>query len=193
MAVAPAAIAALVQIEAASQGSSEATVSSGPAATEQIRSTCVPFRVKDLQMLDLGVDYKELIRSIKVSANLRMVQERRVTNVFQRKDGRIQVSELTTSSAALMRLCDGKRTVEEIVAELGPTFHEIPGVSAEQACIFGLVVLHQEGLVKFATGPVDEEHVGSSDLKPPPLPSYSAPPELSNTQRPWPWSTDLNV
>jgi hypothetical protein len=125
------------------------------------------------------------------ASGLRNVPQRKTTVVLQRKDERrIQVWQLTASSALLLRLCDGTRTVKETVAEYALQDREIMAVSARQACLFGLMTLADAGFINVAPCPAGAKANGLTNE--PAVPRYSPPPELFNTQRPWPWPTDWN-
>jgi hypothetical protein len=115
--------------------------------------------------------------------------------VLQRQNGRIQVSELSPLSAALVELCDGRRSVQDIVREFAalsdriPELHQVPPVTPEQACVFGLATLCEEGVLGLAAEPVSRTNgTATGDEARTSLTEFLPPPERSNTQRPWPWS-----
>jgi hypothetical protein len=114
--------------------------------------------------MDLEVDYKELIESLRTKANLSRVPERKVTVVFRATEARlIQVWQLAPLSAALLRLCDGRRTVNDIVHAFTLLETGVDGVPAEKVCLFGLMRLREDGFIGVASGPgVAEEEAGSN-------------------------------
>jgi len=146
-------------------------------------------RQRELVVMELPIDYKDLIERLRTKAELDRVLERKVTIVFRPKDQRrIEVWQLAPSSAALMRLCDGKRTVREIVEEFASPGADSDGVPVEKVCLFGLMLLRQEGLIGISRSPVPAAgDAGVRGGKTSSRLRYSPPPQMSNTQQPWPW------
>jgi hypothetical protein len=138
--------------------------------------------------MDLEVDYKELIESLRNKADLSRVPERTVTVVLRPTDQRlIQVWQLAPLSATLLRLCDGRRTVHEIVHEFCLVEAGIEGVPAEKVCLFGLIQLRKDGFIGLSSCPVvAEDEAGSHDGEMVVVPWYSPTPQAANTQQPWP-------
>jgi hypothetical protein len=189
MARAKTAISVLLQAEG--DGAVSETVPSAAAmdAAEAFDAACFPFQARNLAMLDLPVDYNDLIQRLRIKAELEPVIEQQVTTVFRPKDQRqVEVWQLASSSAALLRLCDGKRPVREIIGTFASLGEDADGVPVEKTCLFGLMQLRQQGLIGISRSPVVEaESAGSGRSKKSPILRYSQPPQNSNTQQPWPW------
>jgi len=179
------AIGALLQAEGGGEISEPIPATAGTEAADAFDAAYFPFQARELVVMD----YKDLIDRLRTKAELDRVLERKVTIVFRPKDQRrIEVWQLAPSSAALMRLCDGKRTVREIVGEFASLGADADGVSVEKACLFGLMLLRQEGLIGISRSPVvGAEGVGVRGGKTSSILRYSPPPQMSNTQQPWPW------
>lgn len=196
MATGRAAIAALIDSE---RGPQTRTVRNAPVAEE--KTSCLdvnyfPFQVQNLRVIDVRADYNQIVKRLRINAGLSEVPEGKVTIVFRTGvDSRVQVLQLTSLSAALLRLCDGKRTVGEIIREfdlLGPDLDDVP---SDKACLFGLMLLREEGVIDISSRPIMEEQVDEAlrideiDF----IPRYSPSPQMSNTQQPWPWPSRANA
>jgi radical SAM superfamily enzyme YgiQ (UPF0313 family) len=185
LAVAPKAIAAIVRRE----GLPPSPTHDGADAetVERFDATSVPFHARNVIVDEFELDYQQLVQCLRAGADLSEVEHRKVTvAVCQKGANRVEVRQLSESSAVLMRLCDGRRTVEEVVSEFARQSCGSADVSGEVACVFGLRLLREEGLLQFSSRP----SVGCPTATGAYLPSYSMPPELLNTQRPWPWATN---
>ncbi len=181
----------LIQTEGGDEAGDVIPASADAEPPDALDLSCVPFRQKGFVAMALSLDYKELIDRLRSKTDLESMPEQNVTVLFRPKDQwRTEVWQLSPSSAALMRHCDGKRTVQEIIGELawlGADQDELP---LETVCLFGLVQLQQEGLIGISHIPLTEEEL--KDRTTPIATSimrYSPPPEASNTQQPWPWLT----
>jgi radical SAM superfamily enzyme YgiQ (UPF0313 family) len=152
--------------------------------------SCFPFQQRNFTAMELPLDYKELIDHLRTKTDLESIRKQNITILFRPKDQwRTEVWQLSPSSAALMRLCDGKRTVQEIIDELARLGGDADGLPVEKVCLFGLMQLRQDGLIGISRIPVTEaEAKDRSSGKATSILRYSPPPEASNTQQPWPWS-----
>jgi hypothetical protein len=188
LATARTAIGALLQAEGGGELGESIAVTE---AVEAFDPAFFPFQARDLVTIDLLVDYQDLVSRLRTKASLEEVVEREVTVVFRLRDHRqIEVWQLAPSSSALIRLCDGKRTVREIAEEFASLGTDTEDVPAEKACLFGLMLLQKKGLIGISRIPV--AGAAGSDLfgeKSSSMLRYSPPPQTSNTQQPWPWLT----
>jgi radical SAM superfamily enzyme YgiQ (UPF0313 family) len=182
------AITALLQSEGAEAGNRE-PMSASVERTDELAYAYFPFLAENVFVMDLGVDYKELVECLRTKAGLRQVTERNVTIAFRPKGRRqTQVWQLTPLSAALIRQCDGKRSVADIIQNFGLVETDMNGVSPEKACLFGLLRLREDGLIGISSRPnLAEGESGLSEGQRALIPRHSPPPQLSNTQQPWPW------
>jgi len=185
---APAAIATLIQSEGAEANTCNRKTPSAE-RVDQLDYDYFPFRMENLFVMDLDADYCQLIESLRTKADLSRVRKRNVTIVFRPiHERRTQVWQLAPLSAKLIRLCDGKRSIAEIICEFTSLEYEVQGIPAEKACLFGLMTLREDGFIEISSSPVTAEEEGaSSDGEPAFASRYSPPPQLSNTQQPWPW------
>jgi hypothetical protein len=62
-----------------------------------------------------------------------------------------QVLQLSPMSVALLELCDGTRTVADIIAEFSRMFPRSDDVAPDKATLVGLELLRHDNLIKEAT------------------------------------------
>jgi radical SAM superfamily enzyme YgiQ (UPF0313 family) len=153
MANSPMAIAALLQNEVLLSG---ATPRSADLETiEQFNETSFPFQAQGVTVVEFEIDYQQLIQSLRADAERCSVERRSVAVASCHKgDKKIEVRQLSELASLLIRLCDGSRTVEEVVRAFASYDSGVPGVSPEAACLFGLMVLREDGLLQFASQPI---------------------------------------
>jgi len=178
MAQAPAAIAAVARAESLSARDNRQRVIE---ETDRLDETTVPCLRDSLLVMDLEVDYKELITSLRNKTDLNEVSACDATVVFNNADEDLNVWQLPPLAGTLLRLCDGQRTVADIVREFSSVETTLPEIPADKVCLFGLTQLLDDGFISLSSSPVtwDEQL---------PLPRLSVPPKASNTQQPWPTS-----
>jgi radical SAM superfamily enzyme YgiQ (UPF0313 family) len=158
-----------------------------PEATE-LTDTVYPYLARNSYVKVLGVDYQELIKSLRNKSDLAAVPRREVSILFRTiANQRVQVWQLAPESAAVLRYCDGQRTLSDIVQEFSRGYSGIDGISAETVARFALSLLRQEGFLALSNEPVtlsvgDRSPDEASDAFFPRM----QPPDLSATQRPWP-------
>lgn len=148
--------------------------------TNRLDETVVPYKLDSLFVIDLEVDYKELIESLRNKADLNEVSACEVTVVFSNDDDDLEVWQLPSLAGVLLRLCDGKRTVADITREFSRLELELNGIAPEKACLFGLVQLIEDGVVGLSATPLAWEDNAID------APRFSLPPKATNTQQPWP-------
>lgn len=166
MANATAAIAAIARTENAPAREQSAPVVQ---ETNRLDETAVPYKIDSLFIVDLEVDYKELIESLRNKTDLKEISARDAAVVFSNEGDDLEVWQLPPLAGTLLRLCDGKRTVGDITREFELLDLELNGIAPEKACLFGLLQLIEDGVVGLSS-----------------LPLFSFPPKASNTQQPWP-------
>jgi len=182
-------ISVLLQIEGGGEIGEPIAATGGAEGADFFDPGYFPYQQKNLIVMEFPIDYNELIQCLRTKSGFQDVTERKVTIVFRPKDPQqTEVWQLAPLSAALMHLCDGKRTVQEIVEEFALLGSDTDGVAAEKACLFGLMLLRQEGLLGISGSPA----VGGDDAdvtggKRRSIFRFSPPPQMSNTQQPWPW------
>lgn len=176
MAQAPAAIAAIAQAERVSARDQRPDVIE---ETDRLDETTVPYLRDSLLVVDLEVDYKELISSLRNKTNLNAVSTCNATVVFSNADDDLNVWQLPPLAGTLLRLCDGQRTIADIMREFSSLETSLPEIPTDKVCLFGLTQLHDDGFIALSSSPV----ILDNQL---PLPRISVPPKSTNTQQPWP-------
>lgn len=175
MANAPAAIAAVARTESA-----PARDERKPAVndTDSFDGSTVPYQLEKLFVTNVEVDYKELIARLRSKTDLNRVSPGDFTVVFS-NDGELNVWQLPPLAGTLLRLCDGQRSVAEIVHEFSSVGIELDGVPVEKVCLFGLMQLREDGFIGLSSSPLTWIDDDEANL-------FSFPPKASNTQQPWP-------
>jgi hypothetical protein len=128
--------------------------------------------------MDLELDYKELISSLRNKTDLSAVSVCNATVVFNNAEKDLNVWQLSPLAGTLLHLCDGQRTVADIVREFSSLETSLPEIPADKVCLFGLTQLFDDGFIALSSASVIRE-----DRLP--LPRISVPAK-SNTQQPWP-------
>jgi len=179
MADAPAAIAAVARTEG-----EFAKDESRPVITKTDRweESTVPYRIDSLLVVDLEVDYKELIDSLRNKADLNQVSAGRATVVFNNAADDLNVWQLSPLAGTLLHLCDGRRTVAEITREFSPAETGLDEIPRDKVCHFGLRQLLEDGFIGLSASPL----LWAEEAR---APHFSLPPKASNTQQPWPESS----
>ena len=176
MANAPAAIAAVARTESAAARDERKPIVN---ETGSLAGSTVPYQLETLFVTNVEVDYKELIASLRNKTDLNRVSASDVTVVFNNENGELNVWQLPPLAGALLRLCDGQRSVSEIVHEFSFLPLALNGIPVEKACLFGLMQLHKDGFIGLSSSPLI--WVEDDESSP-----FSLPPKASNTQQPWP-------
>jgi radical SAM superfamily enzyme YgiQ (UPF0313 family) len=148
----------------------------------------VPYPLDTAVVVDIEVDYKELIDSLRHKTPLETVAVGNTTIVFGATGDRLDTWQLPPLSATLFRLCDGNRTVAEIVGLFGSGEHDIDGIPSDTVCLFGLNQLKEDGLIGLSAAPLRWEEPIADEPTVTVAPHYSPPPKATHTQQPWPAS-----
>jgi len=180
MATAPAVILAIAQTENAPAREQRKPVAQ---ETNRLDDTVVPYKLDSLFIVDLKVNYKELIESLRKKTDLNEVSACDATVVFSSDD--LEVWQLPPLAGTLLRLCDGRRTVAEITREFALLEIELNDITSDKACLFGLVQLIEDGVLGLSSAPLRWD----GD----PMPQFTFPPKATNTQQPWPPDAPRNV
>jgi radical SAM superfamily enzyme YgiQ (UPF0313 family) len=168
-------------------------------SADLLDANCVPYwRPANLRVLDIEIDYNELIESLRHQTDLGRIPEWKGTIAFLLIDAghseqkgktetQLQVWQLAPLSATLLRLCDGKRTTGEIVQEFCELEKAVDGVPAEKVCLFGLMQLRKDGFIGISSCPVMTEAEADSNDGEKAIISWPSPTsQMGNTQQPWP-------
>src|ERR1700690_1197951 len=107
-----------------------------------------PRLTEGLHLAELDSDYKEIIRRLREKESLDGVPALRAVVALRKSpEKRLEVVQLSDLAGQILRLCDGRRTVAEIADLLSRRGEDTAGVPPEKACLFGLELLRQEGLI----------------------------------------------
>ena len=177
MAKAPAAVAAIAQTENAPRKKQRKAIVQ---ETNRLVETAIPYKIESLFLVDLEVDYKELLKCLRNKTDLNEVSACDATVVFSNEEQDLEVWQLPPIAGMLLRLCDGKRTVAEITRAFELLDLELNEIPPDKACLFGLVQLIEDGVLGLSSSPpVWEDAITET-------PQFSFPPKTTNTQQPWP-------
>ena len=182
MAKAPAAIAAIAQTENAPALEQRKPI---VRETNRLDESAVPYKLDSLFIVDLEVDYKELIERLRSKTALNEVSACDATVVFSNENDDMEVWQLPPLAGLLLSLCDGKRTVAEITHEFSLLEIELNDIAPDKACLFGLVQLIEDGVIGLSSAPLQWENDA--------VPNFSFPPKTNNTQQPWPPDSTRDV
>src|SRR5689334_20326998 len=144
MAHAPAAIAAIARTERVPVRDQRQRVIE---ETDSLDETTVPYLLDSLSVVDLEVDYKELISCLRNKTGLDQVSTCNATVVFSNADEDLNVWQLSPLSGALLRLCDGQRTVADLIREFSSLETALTDIPSDKVCLFGLMQLLEDGFI----------------------------------------------
>jgi hypothetical protein len=150
MATAPAAIAAVAQTECPPVRDRRGSVIE---ETDRLDETTVPYLLDSLLVVDLELDYKELIDCLRNKTDLNEVSACTATVVFSNADDDMNVWQLSPLAGALLHLCDGQRTIADIIRDLSSLETELPDIPADKVCLFGLGQLLDDGFIALSSSP----------------------------------------
>ncbi|WP_292387801.1 B12-binding domain-containing radical SAM protein [Methanosarcina sp. UBA5] len=120
-------------------------------------STSFPYKPKDLHITRLNFDYKELIQCLRDKKNLNQISDNNVTIAFReanRERREISVRILSPISEELLNVCDGSRTVSDIVSKSSLLKAQVDGIASEKVCYYGLSQLLKQGLIEVSSQPI---------------------------------------
>jgi radical SAM superfamily enzyme YgiQ (UPF0313 family) len=104
-----------------------------------------------VKVINLPADYQEIVRRLRQRSPLHDLPGQPVKLAVRNVPaGAAEVRQLTPLSVALLDLCAGSLTVEEITAELRQRNVDIPGVPVDKVCLAGLEILRQQRLLALA-------------------------------------------
>ncbi|HEV8180721.1 MAG TPA: radical SAM protein [Candidatus Angelobacter sp.] len=104
-----------------------------------------------VKVINLPADYQEIVRRLRHRSPLHDIPGRRVKLAIRSVPaGPAEVRQLTPLSAELLDLCADGFTVQEITGEFLLRNIEIPGVPLGKACLAGIEILRQQGLIALA-------------------------------------------
>src|SRR6185369_17930790 len=136
--------------------------------TEQLEEGAVPYVIDSLFVVDLEVDYKELISCLKNKTDLGEVSACNATVIFTNSGDDLNVWQLSPLAGVLLHLCDGQRTVADITHEFLLLETGLTEIPADKVCLFGLGQLRDDGFIALSSSPLTSELLPSSQFSLPP-------------------------
>ena len=111
------------------------------------RASSTPRIAQEVRIIRLHADYQRILECLRNKRDLGTVPARQSVLVTRiATDRRVEILQLSSMSAQLLALCDGTRSIKEIVARFSLP-ENIRGISPSRACLFGLAVLREQGLI----------------------------------------------
>lgn len=113
------------------------------------QASSVPVLADKVHIVDVNVDFTMLMDCLVSGRPLSAIGQTRRRLASRKLPGRWpQVIQLSSLSASLLELCDGRRTVHDIgrrveALSLGPS-----GIPADKLCLVGLELLRNDGLIR---------------------------------------------
>jgi hypothetical protein len=151
-----------------------------------LHDASVPYLLDTVVVIDLGVDYRELLECLRRRQELETVTVRPTTIVYSETANRLDTWQLPPLSAELLRLCDGTRTVAEITRLFHPAGSEFDGIPSETVCVVGLTQLQDDGLIGLSALHLTRDDATARRTTSTLAPHHSPTPGASHTQQPWP-------
>jgi len=110
-----------------------------------------PQLLPGVNVIELAADYQEIVRRLRQRSPLIDIPDQPVKLAIRSTPpAPPEVRQLSPLSAELLGLCEGSLTVKEIAAEFLERKIEVPGVTADQACLAGIEILRQQRLIGLA-------------------------------------------
>lgn len=134
-----------------------------PEKLEVFSSTSFPYKPKGLHVAQLNVDYKELLQCLRNKKILKQVSVKNVTIAFRiinPEQMEIDMRLLSPLSVELLDMCDGSRTVSDIIYQFSLLKAHVEGVPAEKVCFLVLSQLFKQGLIEVSSRPMNKTPAG---------------------------------
>jgi radical SAM superfamily enzyme YgiQ (UPF0313 family) len=187
MASARVAIAALVQIEGFSVADISESLAANDDEPQQLQPAVFPYRIKHHCIVELAIDYEKLIQCLRARGALGELSEEGSTVIFKLdSEARVKVWQVPPLAAKLLRLCDGDRSVEQIIELFRSAEGDVDGIPAEKVGQFGLMLLVEQGFIGLSRQRQSEKNVGAAGADSRVIGQYLQPPESFTNQQPWP-------
>jgi radical SAM superfamily enzyme YgiQ (UPF0313 family) len=122
------------------------------AETRPVASDSHPRISPFVRLVRLRGDYRGVIGRLRAKLPLEDVRAQPVTLATRTLPGSgADVLELSSLSAELLRLCNGRRSVLEIAGQFSARKLQVADVPAPQACLFGIELLRRQKLLSVRT------------------------------------------
>ena len=104
-------------------------------------------REKSIRILQTKIDFEDLMRRLRNKEGLDELRENPTTLVLRLANDLIEVLQLNHLTERLFDLCDGSRTVREIVNSFSSSEESTASIPANKVCLFGLTFLQERALI----------------------------------------------
>jgi radical SAM superfamily enzyme YgiQ (UPF0313 family) len=151
------AISAIIEIENHFLANESESQTESPEEPGVFSLTSFPYKPAGLHIAQLYVDYKDLLQRLRNKKSLEQVSFKDVTIVFRKtrhQQKKINVRLLSPLSQELLDMCDGSRSVNDIIHQSPLLKTHIEGISAEKVRFFGLSILFKQGLIEVSSRPI---------------------------------------
>jgi len=118
--------------------------------------TSFPYKPKNMHIVQLNIDYKELIQCLRKNKSFDRVSAKNVTIAFKmtnKNDIETDMRILSPLSEELLDMCDGSHSVNDIVDQFSSLKAQVDGIPANKVCYIGLNQLFQQGLIELSSQP----------------------------------------
>jgi radical SAM superfamily enzyme YgiQ (UPF0313 family) len=116
-----------------------------PGTLKDLRS--FPVRAAGVHVTRLDVDLSRIVRCLRRRGRLSKIPRQKSTLVTRIKMGRTEIRQLSPESAEVLELCDGRRDVQAVSDAFSGAGQSLKGVPRSTACLVGLELLRQQGLI----------------------------------------------
>jgi radical SAM superfamily enzyme YgiQ (UPF0313 family) len=163
-----------------------ASSSSGASPQNQSIYDMIPALSWAVTVLTLSVNYKHLIERLRTRQPLTTVENTPSTIALIPNDGTVEVRQLTPLSAAMLRLCDGTRTIREIVQEFDRQRLAFENTPSQAVCLFAIHQLQSQGLLEVVGHEAGDRVARNKAALTHRQVRQLAPLQATGTQQPWP-------
>lgn len=108
----------------------------------------LPVCAEGVHVTRLNVDYHRVVRCLRRHGRLSRIPRQKTTLVTRNRKERTEIIQLSPKSAELLGLCDGSRDVQAVMEVFGGSGRSLAGVPGNTACLVGLELLRQQGLIR---------------------------------------------
>ena len=115
-------------------------------APPSLAADSVPVIAEGVKLVQVGADYKRLIRCLRSRGRLDRIPAERVSLVMARVGCDVKILQPGWATCRLLELCDGSRNLLEVAGSFA-SGEQVEGVSAEHAGLYGVLALNRQGLV----------------------------------------------
>lgn len=119
---------------------------------ERIAIGDVPQVASGVRLVDLEADYERVLTRLRQKLPIRTVRRKPVTLALRplARSEQTQVLQMSSLSRRLLQLCDGRRSVSDIIERMQPHAEEFSGIPVDRGCLFGLELLRRQDLITVA-------------------------------------------